>query len=144
MALDSHPTTSTPRQVFCDVCSGIPLDQLLSPQDRSPSSVSYLIGTLTEVESRQYCSLYRAYKEAVGDIEGIWGLEKSVKELCLFHIKLKSMDRSFGKYHLQPDLEWFPLISGEKGFIGPHAYLEISLRKPDHYQPHPNRYTLII
>jgi len=134
MALFSKSKTSTSAQlpVFCASCSNIPLNQLLSSEDRAPSSTSYLIGSLADVEKRQNCALYKICQQAVEDTETLWQLSVSDREGCLFHIKPKATNRHPSE-QLNP--EWYSMRSGWELLIGSHAYLEISLRRPNRDWP---------
>lgn len=127
-----HEKSTQPAVPLCEVCSKIPLDLLLSDEDRSPIGVSYPIGTGREIEERQFCALCRVCKEITDSLTHAnvpWNDDPGGK--CSFRIKPKAENKSavedLGNGLYGGDPEWYSLRVPMMVFIGPHAYLEVKL-----------------
>jgi hypothetical protein len=109
---------------LCQVCSKIPLDLLLSNDDRSPIGTSYPIGTLSKIKSRQYCALCCICKEITDGLIDVKAQEwEDSSKQCSFRIRPKAENKYASEDH---DPEWHCMRVPMMVFIGPHAYLEVS------------------
>jgi hypothetical protein len=128
----NNTETTPPRVTLCEVCSRIPLDQLLSKDGRNPNSVSFTIRTFSEAEARPHCALCKTCTDILRSLHQLgqrYGKWLSGEGECTFRIVPKACNRHPGQ---DRNPEWYSLRIAMKALIRPHAYLELS--KPPNYR----------